>query len=452
MESIVFIALIGTFVAITHDLLHHLPTTQSHEIRKWLVRWFIKGAIVPIVAWILFNSGVFQNLPDFVSARMLQKMGGSNRDATLLLFFVGVIVITTYWTALTSGWLVAIVAEHDEHGSEIFKRTRWVTILLSPVALLIVASFGWGALGFAGTLWLLPVVKAATTVVGEPIRRSRPTYSKAAINIQRGNYEDAEQEVLTELERCEDDFDGWMLLADLYANHFHDLPAAARMIEETCDQLTTTISEVAVAYHRLADWYMKLENNSDAAITSLEQISRRFPDTHVERMARLRIKNINGEQEQKQPRTVRLSTISSDVEFSSEPNLEAAAAKARRCSDMLKKNPNDIGARETFARLLAEQLGKPELGIEQLELLLDLANADESAQSRVPEWLSLLAVWHLKYQNDEPLGVAIMKRLIREHPSTAQAFATQRRVHMIEMEHRLRRHRELRSAPDSPTA
>jgi len=455
MESLLFIGLIGAFIAIVVDILHHLPSEESRKTRKWLIGWFIKGVVIPVIVWMIFNLGVFQNLPDFVSSRMLQKMGGAHRDATLLLIFVGVIVITTYWTALTSGWLLAMLATYDLDGREVFRRVRWIAILLSPLALLIVASFGWGALGVAGTLWLLPVVKAVSSINAEPAQaRKRPTYAKAAINLQRGKYEDAEQDVLAELEKSEDDFDGWMLLADLYANHFNDLAAAARMIDETCSQPTTTVSEIAVAYHRLADWYIKLEDNPASAIKALEQISRRYPNSHVDRMARMRIRNIAGKKEEKQtePRTIRLPSLGKefDNDSATEQNLEAAAAHARRCSETLKKDPNDIAARETFARLLAEQLGKAELAIEQLQLLLDLVANDEDAQEKVPEWLSLIAAWQLKYSNDEASAVATMKRLIHEHPSTAQAFAAQRRLHMIEMERHMRSHRATRPAQTSP--
>ncbi|MDB6057266.1 MAG: hypothetical protein JWO95_1110, partial [Verrucomicrobiales bacterium] len=309
---------------------------------------------------------------------------------------------------------------------------------------LMVISFGWGALGVAGTVWLLPIVKAAGTVAAAPVRR-RPTYSKANVHLLRGKYEDAEQEVLAELERCEDDFDGWMLLAEIYANHFNDLPAAARMVHETCEQPTTTISEVAVAYHRLADWYLKLENNPDAAIKALEQISQRYPKTHVDRMACTRIRNISGEEQKlKQPRTIRLPSTP-QLETTEEPNIDAAATQARRCSEMLKKNPNDFATRETFARLLAGQLGKPDIAIEQLQSLLDFAVTDEAAQARVPEWLWLIATWQLRLGKDEAPAIETMKLLIHEHPSTGQAFAAQRRLNMIEMERRMRAHRALRT-------
>src|SRR2546430_11587326 len=54
---------------------------------------------------------------------------------------------------------------------------------------------------------------------------------------------DAELEVLHELEKCEEDFDGWLMLAELYARHFHDLPEADRTIRELCGQPNVTRSE-----------------------------------------------------------------------------------------------------------------------------------------------------------------------------------------------------------------
>jgi len=442
MDALLFIALLGAFIAVVIDLLSQLPTKDSHQIRNWLIQWFIKGAIAPIIVWILFNTGIFQNLPDFVSSKMLSKMGWNNTDATLLMIFIGIIVITTFWTAVTSGWLIAMLSAYEIDKGEVFKRVRWFSLFLVPLAGLIVFAFGWGAIGVAGTLWLLPIVKASTAATGEPNRRTRPSYSKATVHLQRGKYEDAEQEVLAELERCDDDFDGWMLLAELYANHFQDLPAAARMIGETCEQPATTVSEVAVAYHRLADWHMKLEHNPEAAIKALEHISARYPRSHVDRMARLRIKNIQNEQQEKneEPRTIRLPSLGRQLDNTpeNETNIEAAASQARRCTEVLKKNPNDIPARETFARILAEQLGKADVAIEQLHLLIDLSAKDESAERKMAEWLALIAAWQLKYLNDEPSALATMRRLIQEHPQTGEAFAAQRRLHMIEMERRLR--------------
>jgi hypothetical protein len=45
-----------------------------------------------------------------------------------------------------------------------------------------------------------------------------------------------------------------------------------------------------------------------------------------------------------------------------------------------------------------------------------------------------------------------MKRLIHEHPQTAQAFAAQRRLYMMDMENRLRRSRVSKPASSSSAA
>jgi len=69
-----------------------------------------------------------------------------------------------------------------------------------------------------------------------------------------GKYSEAEWEIIRELEKAEDDLEGWMMLADLYATHFGDLAEAERTILEICDQPRLTSSQLSVALHRLADW------------------------------------------------------------------------------------------------------------------------------------------------------------------------------------------------------
>lgn len=461
MDTLLFIALIGTFIAIVMDLLGQLPYESRRGMRNWLITWFIKGAAIPLVVWTIFNTGVFDNLPDFVSSRMMQRMSfpsaglppniaaainsGVHWNARLALLIAGLIVILTYWMALTSGWLLAMLSAYAVNFREVVLDAKWSTLALGAVALMLFVSYGWPAIGVAATLALLPVLKASAHAVGVPVVRHRPSYSKATAELHRGKYEAAEQTVIAMLERCEDDFDGWMMLADLYANHFNDLPAAERMIEETCEQPSTTISEAAVAYHRLADWYLNLENNPEAAIKALQQISRRYPNTHVDRMARLRIRKLTGEKgEPAKPeelRTIALPSLGRDVDvIGGSAHVDNAVGEARRCSELLTKDPNDIATREKFARLLAEQLNQPELAMEQIQLLIDLGATDTTALRR-PEWLLLAGTWQLKYRNNEAAAVELFRKLIHEHTQTTQAFAAQRRLKMIEMEHQLRRHR-----------
>jgi len=114
-------------------------------------------------------------------------------------------------------------------------------------------------------------------------------YSRAIARMKFGKYGEAEKEIISQLEKCEDDFEGWMMLADLYANQFDDLAGAEQTILEVCDQPRTTHSQLSIALHRLADWQLKSAGDPDVARRTLQMICDRLPGTHLARMAQLRI-------------------------------------------------------------------------------------------------------------------------------------------------------------------
>src|SRR5215475_11711825 len=83
-----------------------------------------------------------------------------------------------------------------------------------------------------------------------------------------------------------------MILTDLYANQFDDMGKTEQTILEIYDQPRTTSSQVSVALHRLADWYLKLSQDPDAARRALQTICDRLPGTHLARMAQLRLNQL----------------------------------------------------------------------------------------------------------------------------------------------------------------
>src|SRR5439155_22237740 len=87
-------------------------------------------------------------------------------------------------------------------------------------------------------------------------------------------------------------FDGWMMLAELYAKNFHDVAEAERTVMELCAQPRTTPSQLSVALHRLADWQLNFVDNPDAARGALQIICERLPGTHLAHMAQLRINKL----------------------------------------------------------------------------------------------------------------------------------------------------------------
>jgi tetratricopeptide (TPR) repeat protein len=314
--------------------------------------------------------------------------------------------------------------------------------ILGPVAALLTWSLGWRFAGLGATIWLLPILQQVLAL--QPEQKTAPIYSRAIAAIHLDRYEDAEKAVIKELESCEDDFEGWMMLAELYANQFHDLPGAQELLRQTCDHPATTPSQFAVAHHRLADWQLKLAQDPDAARAALEEICRRHPRSHLDRMARLRIGQMPASREEWIARqgvkkihlhTLRGPSRDSGAASSAPMSRQEAFARSQQCVQRLQSNPDDIAAREELARLWAEELDQVEMGVEQLDLLLAMRGV---APAKAAEWLGLLASWHLRYPQNLPAARAVLERLVRLHPQSPQGFAAQRRLNLLDLEAKMR--------------
>ncbi len=255
-----------------------------------------------------------------------------------------------------------------------------------------------------------------------------------------GKYSEAEWEIINQLEKCDDDFEGWMMMADLYANHFHNLSEAEQTVLEICDQPRTTTSQLSVALHRLADWQLKVAQDPDAARRALQIICDRLHGTHLARMAQLRINQLPATaedlREEHSAKPIPLPALGANLDEEppppgSELDYDNAVELATGLVEKLKEAPNNVGAREKLARLFAEHLNKADLGIEQLSMLLTMP--DQSDGKRV-EWLSLTAAWHLKYRHDAALGRRYLERIVQEFPQSPQAFAAERRLRLMRAE------------------
>jgi hypothetical protein len=297
----------------------------------------------------------------------------------------------------------------------------------------------------AAMLWILPIAHGALSIAVP--KHPVPMYSRAIAKMKFGKYDEAEWEVIHELEKCDDDFEGWLMLAELYANHFRDMAEADRTIRETCGQPNVTGSQVAVAMHRLADWYLKLADDPTGARRALEEICQRMPGTHLDKMARQRINRLPATREelreQRKGRTIRLPALGDSLDQaagSSEPTLSQAqtVAQANKWVEKLKQDPDNVPAREELARLFAEHLDQLDLAIEQLNLLMEMPGQPEH---KITEWLSLLAAWQIKNRRDLGAARILLERLVRDYPQSPQAFAAQRRINLMDAELKFRQAR-----------
>jgi tetratricopeptide (TPR) repeat protein len=297
---------------------------------------------------------------------------------------------------------------------------------------------GWFGLGAAGLLITLPIAGYSAGILKPP--KPRPMYSRALARMKFGKYSEAEWEIIRQLENAQSDFNGWLMLADLYASQFKDLAEAEQIILEICDQPEATPSQIAVALHKLADWQLAVANDPEAAARALQVISLRLPNTHLARMAEMRRAQLPGSsrelQAQRQPRPIPLPALSDPL--STPPPLATGAMSpaqaleaVNRLSEQLTQNPDCVADRDALARLLADPLGKADLAIEQIELLVAMPNGSDAQRA---EWLALMAMWQLQLQQDEAAASKTLERIVQEFPNCPQAFAAQRRRSLLRAE------------------
>ncbi len=415
------------------------PERRRSQRLRGLLPWSAKGLLVPLVLWALMNLGLSWNLQPFMpQVQAAQNSGSGWFPVYLHVLAVGLFVICSYWAAITLAWTVVEAAAATEGETRAQFRALCLTCLVAMAvpALVLLYAGGWTLLGLAGITLLGPIAGYGAGILHS--RPAPPMYARAVARMKLGKYPEAEREIIRELEKCEDDFEGWMMLAGLYANQFSDLPEAEQTVLEICNQPRTTPSQLSVALHRLADWHLQRAGDPPAARRALQMICDRLPGTHLAHMAQLRMKQLPATaaelREQQSGERIPLPALGDSIDqepapAESEIDRHKAVQAANECVQLLKHDPNNVHAREKLARLFAERLDQPDLGIEQANLLLDLPDQPDTRRA---EWLGLMAAWHIRYRHDAPAGRAVLERLIREYPQSPQAFAARRRLQLLD--------------------
>ena len=415
------------------------PERKRKRISRWLLSWSLKGLLAPLAIWALMNVGLSWNLQPFMpEVQIAQNSGGGWAPEFLHVLANGLFLLSSYWMTATLAWvLVSAGQAMDGEASKDFKALcRLCALGLSIPALILLLLGGWLMLGLAGALLVVPMAGYAPTIINP--QKLPPMYARSIARMKFGKYNEAEWEIIHELEKCEDDFEGWMMLAGLYADHFRDLSEAERTVLEICDQPHTTPSQLSIALHRLADWQLKLGGNPDAARRSLQLICDRLHGSHLAHMARLRMNQLpqtaEDLREQQTSSAIPLPALGDRLDEPTAPaesfDRAKAAQAANACVERLKQDPNNVSARERLARLFCEGLGRADLGLEQIGLLLDMPGQPENKRA---EWLGLMGAWQIRYQHDLGEGRKLLERLIREYPESPQAFAARRRLALPEM-------------------
>lgn len=443
LGALVFI----TIVAVTVYRLSR-ENERRDNLRR-LLPWLVKGLIFPFALWVVMNLGISWQLQPFMPQVQAAQNSGTNWiPAFLHVTAAGLFAISSYWAAVTLGWVLFKIGSGLEGEDRSDYRALCLTSVIGMAlpAIGLIWAGGWLTLGLALGALFLPIAGYAPSVLHRV--KLPPMYSSAIAKMNFGKYAEAEWEIIRQLENWENDSNGWLMLADLHANRFHDLTEAEQIVLEICDQPTATPSQISVALHKLADWQLKLAGDPDAARRALQVICDRLPGSHLARMAQLRSgqlpRTAEELREQSVPQVVPLPALSFDespAEAEAVFDAGQAVALVNQLTERLTHNPNDVSVREKLARVLAGRLGKADLAIEQIELLLGMS---EPSHNKRAEWLGLIAAWQLKFNHDPDTARQMMERVVREFPNSPQAFAAQRRLNLMAAEQKLQQMRASR--------
>jgi hypothetical protein len=403
-------------------------------------RWLIQGAIIPAAAWAIVNLGVFKRFPPLIPRIAIAQ----NAHDPWFSFWVnssirGGAFVVVCWGAVTYVWMILVIAREFGKSNDFRFAIKFLGIPLFLIALLISYRAPWTMLPFAVLLVLMPVTHRSLNVVEK--RAPVPMYGAAQGKINFGKYEAAEAEVIHQLEKKDNDFNGWMMLAELYATKYRRMEDAAQVVVDMCRDPSITEVEASIACNRLADWQLEIGMNPAAARAALDLLIQRAPESHVAKMAALRLKQMPRTREdlldQQKPKSIRLPALREESATAKEEGAgmsqSDASLEANRLSDRLRHEPNDVEARERLAIVLAEGLGQVSVGIEQLRLMINLPDV---SGERAAKWLAQMASWERRLNKNEAKFIALLNEIIRVYPGTTHALSARRQLQLMEEQKR----------------
>lgn len=355
--------------------------------------------------------------------------------------------------ALTVWWIWRTLKQAEDPGRVLFK---WIlTVVIFGVLIGLAASLGRNALvlpGIAamfgvvlGILWA-PHLGASLAKVftgfydgGSQEVEERPFYAIARAKQKRGHYLEAIAEVRKQIARFPEDYEGWMIMAEIQGNDLKDNEAAQECIAEILRHESHTPKNVAFALNRAADWHLSLGADREGAQHCLEEIVRRFPGSELAHSAEQRIAHLTSDQmlaEQRERPRIVVKHYEEKLGLQGEvadprPPAEDPGTVAARLVQRLSDFPADVEAREELAKVYADHYQRMDLAGDQIEQLVSTAGA---GQKEVARWLNMLADFHVRVDQDKGAAAEALRRVIELYPGSAVAAKAETRMAYLDTE------------------
>jgi tetratricopeptide (TPR) repeat protein len=265
----------------------------------------------------------------------------------------------------------------------------------------------------------------------------RPLYSIAKVHCNRGHYDKAVAEIRKQLANFPEDFEGWILLAEVQVKDLNDLNAGLETIDHILTLPDLAPKNAAYALGRAADWQLE-RADPEGARFALEKILQRLPDTAEAQVAAQRIAHIASPEHLAAKHAPRLLVVQHNdehiglrTEAMAAPASEDPAATAHAYLEHLRDHPLDNEVREKLAMLYAREFQRLDLATAELEQLITTPN---QTPKNIAHWLNMLADFQIRLANDIGLARETLQRIIDLNPGSAAANNAAVRLSQLRLE------------------
>jgi hypothetical protein len=230
------------------------------------------------------------------------------------------------------------------------------------------------------------------------------------------------------------------LLANIQAEDMKDLPGAEITFDHFCNLPDAPDKQVAAAWTQMADWHLKLMQDSDSARASLEKIIAKFPDTGLSLAAAQRIAHLDGTVKQllaphdRHAMFVPPGVKNPGLRESMEDLIPVEADPEKTAADFVKhleKHPLDTEAREKLAIIYARHYKRLDLAELELNQLIEQPNQPHKL---VAHWLNLLADLQIHGGADYETVFATLSKITELFPDLPVAQVARSRLDRLKLE------------------
>jgi len=268
----------------------------------------------------------------------------------------------------------------------------------------------------------------------------KPYYSVALTKRKLNRPHEAIVEVREQLARFPNDFEGVMLLAAVQAEDLKDLSAAERTLDGFCDSSSAPPKQVSAAMNHLADWHLKLAQDTEGARAALEKICARFPDSELSLQAAQRIAHLGDPAKislaahdgrpTSMPEGVKNVGLLTSSAFLQPPGMEPGQQAAAYVKH-LEQYPLDAEVREKLAILYADHYQRLDLATGELKQLIEHPN---QPARRVAHWLNLLADLQIRHGADYDTVRGTLETIVERFSNSALAERARARLAHLKLE------------------